>query len=131
MNKNETDFFDDEDEKDIKKILKDNKISLKFLVQELKKVIDTSLDGRTKLAAVQAMLSLLGIDKKGKKSEDSEKGWEEILIEQLQQSGGLVDTGTNAVVYDVKPPKVPAEIAERKKHETEVGKELHYNPRKG
>lgn len=119
---------EDVDPKQLKKILKASGINIPYLVRELKNVADSATDARTKLAAIQQMLSILGVDKKNTKTKsdevsDEDKTWEDTLVHMIEQDRiknqsaipGSQAQGFKA--YEVQQAVTPVEILKKKEDE--------------
>ena len=138
------DVLDEYDAKQLKKLLKQSGISIQYLIKELKDVIDSTNDGRTKLAAVQQLLGLCGIDKK-KKADDDDKdsGWEDVLMERIQEEKKKEkeisdkklmrkildgDDEEETGMYHVEVPALPESLQAKKDAERSLNEDLMFKP---
>jgi len=138
------DVLDEYDAKQLKKLLKQSGISIQYLIKELKDVIDSTNDGRTKLAAVQQLLGLCGIYKK-KKADDDDKdsGWEDVLMERIQEEKKKEkeisdkklmqkildgDDEEETGMYHVEVPALPESLQAKKDAEGSLNEDLIFKP---
>lgn len=100
-------------------------ISLDFIVQGIKDVaVNGSLDS-VRLKAFQVLLKTLGLETYGK-DEEGGKGWEEIVAKAVKDKESATDKlPVPGDKYVVNVPKVPEDESLKRKHETDLGRELY------
>ncbi len=100
-------------------------VSLDFVVDNLKKLVENSKSDVVKLAGLQTFLKSVGLDKY-EKQEESGKGWEEAVLaanaaDKLEEKKDELIEGE----YEVKIPQAPEEEIKRQERERKQGRELY------
>jgi len=99
-------------------------MDLDYIVDGLKKLIDTSDSDKIKLGSLQTVLKSVGLDKY-EKQEDAGKNWEELIIELSEKNEGKVTDMIDAKEYEVKTPLLPESAKKRQEDEKRIAKELY------
>jgi len=102
-------------------------ISLDTIVEGIKNVTETATPA-IKLQAWQTLMKSLGLDKYEEASEDTAKGWEDILMkmEDEKEKKGLPEPKVVVVEdYEVVEPEMPKDAKEKEEEENKIRKELY------
>ena len=112
--------------------LQRNGISLDYIVQGLQDLAEAADKDSVRLSSYQTLLKSLGLDKY-EKTEETGKGWEEVVLaavakeEETKQIGdgtvieGEIDNNT----YEVKAPDMPEAARKQRESEAELAKMLY------
>ncbi|MFA6385950.1 MAG: hypothetical protein WCW29_04365 [Candidatus Paceibacterota bacterium] len=112
-----------------------NGISLDYIVDGIKKIIEDGSSEKVKLGALQTLLESLGL-KKYEQQEESAKGWETVVLKALEKeqqdkgSAKEIIEGEEVVngefeEYKVIVPEEPKEETDRREEEDKLGRELY------
>jgi len=102
-------------------------IDLDTIVAGIKDVADNASPA-IKLQAWQTLMKSLGLDRYEESSDDKAKGWEDILIQTIDENEkkGLPEPKNIKVAdYEVIEPEMPEEEKKKQEEEEKIGKELY------
>lgn len=112
-------------------------ITLDYLVDNLKEIIDSAAKDDNKIKAIQLLMKSIGLDKY-EKQEDMGKSWEDVLLQTIGREDKKLESGIvegesgiiegvveEAEDYEVIAP-VKSELREKQKEEdNKIGEELY------
>jgi len=97
-------------------------LSLDYLVNNLKGIIDSSDKDDNKIKAISLLMKSIGLDKY-EKQEDMGKSWEEVLLQTVDKKPELSATDD----YEVIAPVKSEARQKQKEEEEEIGEQLYGN----
>ena len=111
--------------KEFHNALVNNNLDLNTITVKLKELCDDP-SGKIKLGTVSLLLKSLGLDKY-EVGEQGTKNWEELLLEIYEKEKTTKKIGAQVIEgkYEVKTPKIPQEVIDKKKETSELEKSIY------